>query len=80
MKKRGLKQKMSSEIRENKSFSQILAENICWTCTKEDITNNQIPDLVAVYLQRFLYPDPRKEELEYWNNVTVKQIIKDLKK
>lgn len=70
---------MTSQIA-NKSLPQILKENVCWTCSKEDIINNQIPDLVSIYLEKFLYPDPRKDELEYWNNVTVKQIQKDLKK
>lgn len=44
------------------------------------ILQSKVTKIFKEYLQRFLYPDPQPDELEYWNNVTVKQIIKDLER
>lgn len=39
------------ELKINSNIIQLLKDNICWTATKEDIINNQIPDLIRIWLE-----------------------------
>jgi hypothetical protein len=43
-----------SEREEIKPLVEILKKNICWTCTKKDIINKQIPELVDIWIQQYL--------------------------
>lgn len=42
------------EVKEIENLRLILKDNICWTCTKEDIITNQIPDLVSLWIQKIM--------------------------
>lgn len=42
------------EVKEIMPLTHFLEENICWSCTKKDIIEKQIPDLVDIWMQQYL--------------------------